>query len=60
EGKPSIWHLADILRWFEDKGKYRFDDSLLELAAVNRRFNVVKEVENLDPSVPPNLEALFG
>jgi len=44
----------------KDKGEYQLDNSLLELATVNRRFNVIKEVGNLDSPVPSNLEALLG
>jgi hypothetical protein len=39
-GRPSLWHLADLLTWLRDKKCYPVSPNLLELAETNRQVNL--------------------
>ncbi|RUO26572.1 DNA-binding protein [Aliidiomarina minuta] len=43
EGHASIWHLAEVLDWFNTRGTYKFDNSVLEVARVALKVNLAKE-----------------
>lgn len=39
EGNPSLWHLADVLTWFDEHDARKFSKELLEVSKVNLRLN---------------------
>ncbi|MFA9461956.1 helix-turn-helix transcriptional regulator [Thiohalorhabdus sp. Cl-TMA] len=41
EGNPSLWHLADVLRWFQEEGQKGFSSEALEVAQVTMQLNVL-------------------
>jgi len=43
EGSASIWHLAEVLAWFSQRGGYQIDDAVLEVSKVTLAVNVMKE-----------------
>lgn len=43
EGSTSIWHLADVLSWMQDKGTYTVPQSTLDVARVAMQVNINKE-----------------
>ena len=58
EGKPAIWHLSTVLSWLSDSNTREFDESLLEIARVNRQCNLVKEAAGLDRGLSNRLKGL--
>ncbi len=44
EGSVSIWHLADILSWFEARGGYSIDSRTSEIAELARRINLENRI----------------
>jgi predicted DNA-binding transcriptional regulator AlpA len=60
DGKPSIWHLAKILQWLNNKKLYIIEESLLDIAMVNMQFNIAKDMQNLEPAFQTNIQALFA
>jgi len=57
EGNPSVWHLADMLAWLNERGSYQIDADLLEIAKWAKQVNLVKEARNIEPQVHGELEA---
>ncbi len=47
EGTASIWHLAEVLDWFQAKGGYCIDANLREMAHATLRVNLEKEVSKV-------------
>ena len=60
EGSASIWHLADVLAWFQAKGSYTLAKDVLEVARVALQVNVAKEGRRLPRSASKVLAALVG
>jgi hypothetical protein len=60
EGNPSIWHLAKILRWMDNKNMYLIKDPLLDIATVTMQFNITKDMQDLEPAFQPNIQALLA
>jgi len=60
DGKPSIWHLAKILRWMDKKNMYPIEESLLDIATINMQFNITKDMQDLEPAFQPNIQALLA
>ena len=61
EGKPALWHLANILTWLTEQQKRPVDAVLLEVAKTNMRLNIAKETRQLPgAALPKDLERLFG
>jgi hypothetical protein len=58
EGKPSIWHLAEILIWLREVKMYSIDDALIEIAKTNMNLNIVKSWQKVEPSFPENIQDL--
>jgi predicted DNA-binding transcriptional regulator AlpA len=48
EGRSSLWHLADVLDWFEQRQGRPVDPMLREVAGVNMQTNAAREVRRLD------------
>ncbi|EKS70329.1 MULTISPECIES: helix-turn-helix transcriptional regulator [Burkholderiaceae] len=60
EGNPSVWHLSDILGWLNNRGDYRIDGDLLEVAKSAKQVNLAKEAREIEPQVTQELEALVA
>ena len=60
DGKPSIWHLAKILRWMDKKNMYPIEKSLLDIATTNMQFNIAKDMQDLEPAFQSNIQALLA
>ena len=43
EGSASIWHLAEVLDWFDQRGGYQIDKAVLDVSKVTLLVNVAKE-----------------
>jgi len=43
EGSASIWHLALVLQWLEDRGGYRVPAAALAVARMAMQLNVARE-----------------
>ncbi len=54
EGNPTVWHLANVLLWLRKNGKYQIEDRLIDVAKANMQFNVMKEMNDLEPMVHHN------
>lgn len=57
-GTTSIWHLCDVLQWFELKQNRTIDPAIKEVALANMEINLFKEYANLEPSSQAKLAAL--
>lgn len=60
EGSASIWHLADVLGWLQDRGSYSLAKDVLDVARVALQVNVAKEGRRLPRSASKELQALVG
>ncbi len=60
EGKPAIWHLANILLWLKENRNYQIEDTLIDIAIANMQFNLVKELNNIEPAVQEDIRALIA
>jgi len=58
EGSASIWHLADVLTWFQAKGSYSLTQDVLDVAQVALQVNVSKEGRRVSQAVRKELQAL--
>lgn len=59
DGKPSIWHLAKILKWMEKENKYSVEESLFDIAETNMQFNIAKDMQDLEPAFQLNIQGLL-
>jgi predicted DNA-binding transcriptional regulator AlpA len=50
EGSASVWHLAELFEWLDERG-YAVDAGALAIARVTRQVNVAKESLRL-PAIP--------
>jgi predicted DNA-binding transcriptional regulator AlpA len=50
-GSSSIWHLANVLQWFEHRQQKQIADSIKEMAEANMQVNLAKESIKLDSRV---------
>lgn len=57
-GTTSIWHLCDVLQWFELKQNRTIDPAIKEVALANMEVNLFKEYANLESSSQAKLAAL--
>jgi hypothetical protein len=61
EGKPALWHLANVLTWLREQQRRPVDLTLLEIAETNMAMNIAKETRKLPGAVlPKKLEPLFA
>ncbi len=42
EGKPSLWHLTDILSWFQEHESRAIQSEVYEVSKINMQLNVYK------------------
>ncbi|WP_460418270.1 helix-turn-helix transcriptional regulator [Pseudomonas sp. microsymbiont 2] len=47
DGSLSLWHLADILSWMQERGNYAIAQTLLELARTAMQVNVARAQERV-------------
>lgn len=47
-GASAIWHLSNVLQWFESKQNKHIADNIKEIAETNMQVNLVKEAARLD------------
>lgn len=50
DGKTSLWHLIDVLNWFEEERELTVSLKLKEIAHANRQLNISRESTKLDLS----------
>lgn len=60
EGKPSIWHLSNILIWLKENNKYKVEDTLIDVANVNKKFNVIKELNQVNDGTQESIRELIA
>jgi predicted DNA-binding transcriptional regulator AlpA len=60
EGSASIWHLAEVLSWLEEKGGYAFERKMLETARAALEVNLTKEIHRLPVAAVRELKLLIA
>lgn len=60
EGSASIWHLAEVLGWLEEKGGYALERTMLETARAALEVNLAKEVGRLPFAAARELRVLVA
>ena len=60
EGKPSLWHLSQVLAWLAEARGYGVDAGLLELAEVTMQLNLAVASGRADESLQQEIRALLG
>lgn len=58
EGSMSLWHLSDVLRWFDARGDERVPTDLGEVAEVTRQINASIRAPEIEPQMRKRLERL--
>jgi len=58
EGSTSLWHLADVLGWLQEKGNYRFTQSIVDVAGVAMQVNALKAARRLSPQASGDFDLL--
>ncbi|MGM0702986.1 MAG: helix-turn-helix transcriptional regulator [Pseudomonadota bacterium] len=49
EGRTALWHLAEVLEWFNTHQHKAVDEALREVARVSMQANVARETHRLPP-----------
>ena len=60
EGSASIWHLAEVLGWLEEKGGYALERKMLETARAALEVNLTREVGRLPVAAARELRVLVA
>jgi hypothetical protein len=60
EGKPTIWHLADLLRWLREQKGYAVPEALLDLAETNMQVNIAVNAHQAKPSLQRKIRAVLA
>ena len=60
DGSTAIWHLADILEWLQAKLAYQMNPLTLDIARATKQVNLVKQAEQISPSVAKQLRPLVS
>jgi len=60
DGKSALWHLSSVLVWLKESKSYQVEDDLLEVASINRQFNVAKEMIAIDQAQRIEILSLVG
>jgi predicted DNA-binding transcriptional regulator AlpA len=58
EGSSAIWHLAKVLGWLQERGRYPVDAGLLELSEVAMQVNLARERQHVNPSLEQGLTVI--
>jgi len=56
EGNPTLWHLADMLGWFEETRQYNVEEGMLDLARYNKTINICYNYQKIDPDIKQQVE----
>jgi hypothetical protein len=56
-GRPSLWHLVDLLTWLRDVKRYPVPSELLELGEVTRQVNLFVDAASTLPDVQEEIRA---
>ena len=60
EGRPSLWHLTDMLRWLSEAKGYRVPEELAELAEATRQLNLAVAAASVDSGAQADIHASLG
>src|SRR6187402_2710769 len=60
EGSASIWHLADVLAWLQNKGSYVLTQTIMDVARIAHEVNLAKENRRIVPASFREWESLIG
>lgn len=60
EGSASIWHLADVLGWLQNKGSYTLTQAMMDVAHMALQVNLAKENRRIPSGSSQELESLIG
>ena len=60
EGSASIWHLAEVLGWLEEKGGYALERKMLETARAALEVTLAREVGRLPVAAARELRVLVA
>jgi len=60
EGKPSIWHLSNILIWLKENKNYKIEETLIDIANTNKKFNLMKELNQVNDGMQDNIRELIA
>lgn len=55
EGKPSFWHLADVLSWLESHEPAKLNETLIEISRLNMQINLYRSLLKASSSTEPML-----
>ena len=58
EGSTSLWHLADVLGWLQEKGNYRLAQSMLDVAEIAMQVNALKAARRVSPQASDDFDLL--
>ncbi len=58
EGHASLWHLAEVLEWFQTVQRRAIDDTLREVAQISMQANVAREVRRVPAEEIRRFDAL--
>lgn len=57
-GATTIWHLSNVLQWFESKQNRAIESSIKEVALANMEINIAKEYAYLESTSQAKLTSL--
>jgi hypothetical protein len=57
EGSAAVWHLAPVLEWLKQRGTYRIEQTMYEVAYTAVQVNLAKEVTSLVPRLRREVQA---
>ena len=58
EGSTSIWRLAQVLSWLQDKGGYALEERLVELAQATMQVNLARDAA-ITSALPADIVAML-
>ena len=59
EGSAAVWHLAPVLKWLKERGTYRFEQAVFEVAYTAMQVNLAKEATLLVPRLRREVRAFL-
>lgn len=60
EGKPTIWHLAELLKWLREQRSYPVQDELIDLAETNMQVNIAVNAHNAKPTLQREIRSILA
>jgi hypothetical protein len=52
-GKPALWRLSNLLGWLKDSKRYQIEETLMDVARANMRFNIAREANEIGLDMTP-------